>query len=185
MARVSFHLFRRQFAEAAQAAEKISDNVVSNFPGALCDKYVLIGTSRHLINDPKAAREAFAKAKTLAEERIRQSPNEAAGHVQLATALAWLGEKDAAIAEAKKAVEILPESKDAFEGPDIAATAAEVYAIVGESDRAIDLLEGLLQRPSLVTVPMLKLNPAWDPLRSNPRFQVLLDKYAAQYAVKT
>jgi hypothetical protein len=51
---------------------------------------------------------------------------------------------------------------------------------VGENGRAIELLEGLLGRPSAVTVPILKLSPAWDSLRADPRFQALLDKYGAK-----
>ena len=48
-----------------------------------------------------------------------------------------LGEKDAALAEAQRATELLPESKDAFGGPEIAAGVAEVYTILGDNDRAI------------------------------------------------
>ena len=57
---------------------------------------------------------------------------------------------------------------------------AEVCGIVGENGRAIELLNGLLGRPSGVTVPILKLSPAWDPLRNDPRFEALLDKYSAK-----
>jgi serine/threonine-protein kinase len=51
---------------------------------------------------------------------------------------------------------------------------------VGENGRAIETLNGLLSRPSGVTVPLLKLSPAWDPLRNDPRFQALIDKYGAK-----
>jgi hypothetical protein len=71
-------------------------------------------------------------------------------------------------------------SKDAFGGPEITGGVAEVFGIVGENGRAIELLDGLLGRPSPLTVPLLKLSPAWDPLRSDPRFQALLDKYSAK-----
>jgi serine/threonine-protein kinase len=57
---------------------------------------------------------------------------------------------------------------------------AEVYCIVGENDRAIEVLDGLLSRPSNVTVPGLKVNPIWDPLRNDPRFQSLIDKYGGK-----
>ena len=93
---------------------------------------------------------------------------------------AWLGDKDAALAEAQRATELRPESKDAFEGPKTTEQVAQVYTILGDNGRAIDLLQGLLNRPSQVTVPILKLNPAWDPLRNDPRFQELLNKYGAK-----
>ena len=82
--------------------------------------------------------------------------------------------------EARRATELLPESKDAFGGPDITASVAEVYATIGENDRAIEILDGLLSRPSAITVESLKINPLWDPLRSDPRFQALLQKYGSK-----
>ena len=60
------------------------------------------------------------------------------------------------------------------------AGVAEVYAILGESDRAIEILDRLLSRPSGVTTQALKINPIWDPLRRDPRFQGLIDKYGAK-----
>ncbi len=75
---------------------------------------------------------------------------------------------------------MLPETKDAFGGPDITVAAAEIHALVGDADGAIALLDGLLQRPSPVNVPVLKLDPLWDPIRNDPRFQALIDKYGAK-----
>src|SRR5439155_13239392 len=100
--------------------------------------------------------------------------------IQLAKVLAYLGEKDAALAEARRAAELVPESKDAFGGQEIAGGVAEVHAILGDHDRAIEILDGLLNRPSAVTVQGLKVNPSWDPLRNDPRFQALLNKYGGK-----
>jgi hypothetical protein len=93
--------------------------------------------------------------------------------------LAGLGRKEDAINEGKKAVELLPESEDAFAGPQATAALAEIYAWVGERDEAFHLLDHLLTVANGLTVPTLKLDPAWDPLRNDPRFQALIDKYAA------
>jgi TolB-like protein/Flp pilus assembly protein TadD len=178
LARVSIFLLQRKFAEAAQVANKIRDDQVASYPGALCSKYTLVGAALKAVHDDTGANAALVKAKGFAEARLKQSPDDAAARTQLAEALAWLGEKDAAVAEGKRAMELLPESKDAFEGPEITSSLASVYAIVGDNTRAIELLEGLLQRPSAITVQILKLNPIWDPLRHDPRFQALLQKYA-------
>ena len=78
----------------------------------------------------------------------------------------------------KRAVELLPESQDAFDGPKITASLAEIYALTGESDEAFRLLDHLLQVPNGLTVHTIKLDPAWDPLRKDPRFQALIEKYA-------
>jgi hypothetical protein len=81
---------------------------------------------------------------------------------------------------AQCATELRPESKDAFGGPEIAVGVAEVHTILGDKARAIEILEGLLSRPSNVTVQGLKVNPIWDSLRSDPGFQVLVQKYAGK-----
>ena len=75
-------------------------------------------------------------------------------------------------------MEILPESKDAFEGPSITEAAAKVNCVVGEHARAIEMLDGLLSRPAAITTEGLKIDPSWDPLRSEPTFQQLLAKYS-------
>jgi tetratricopeptide (TPR) repeat protein len=94
--------------------------------------------------------------------------------------LAALGQREAAIAEGKRAVALLPESEDAFGGPMITLALAQIYTWVGEHAEAIRLLDHLLDVPSSVTVSLLNVDPAWDPLRKDPRFQALLDKYAAK-----
>ena len=105
------------------------------------------------------------------------APDEAKRHSRLAAILAWLGEKDAAIAEAKRATELLPESVDAFDGPVATQALGEVYAIVGEYDKALDIADGLLSRPSQLTVALVKIDPILDPIRQTPRYVALLKKY--------
>ena len=75
-------------------------------------------------------------------------------------------------------MQALPESKDAFNGPDVTEAAAKIYAAIGDNDRAINLISGLLQRPAALTVAALKLDPEWDPLRGDPRFEELIAKIA-------
>jgi TolB-like protein/cytochrome c-type biogenesis protein CcmH/NrfG len=178
--RINMFLLLRKFDEAARESDKLSDSLLATYPGALCGKYIDIGIAKKAVHDEGSARQFFLKAKTLAEGEINQDPNHAAAHGRLAEALAWLGEKDAALAEARRAQELLPESKDAFEGPEITNTVAEVHAIIGDAGGAVALLDGLLQRPSTITVPVLKIDPIWDPIRKDARFQALLDKYGAK-----
>jgi hypothetical protein len=75
---------------------------------------------------------------------------------------------------------LLPESEDAFDGPQATTTLAQIYAWTGESDEAFRLLDHLLGIPNGLTIPMLKLDPGWDPLRNDPRFHALIEKYAAK-----
>jgi len=178
--RLDVFLLERKYQEALQEAEGLSDGILAGIPAALCGKYYLLGFARKALHDEAGARAALLKAKDLVEAQLKQSPDSPDLRIQRAKVLAYLGEKDAALTEAQRATEILPESKDAFGGPEITEGAAEVCAIVGENARAIELLDGLLGRPSPVTVPLLKLSPMWDPLRKDPRFQALIDKYGAK-----
>ncbi|PYI84531.1 MAG: hypothetical protein DMF21_10995 [Verrucomicrobia bacterium] len=178
--RANVFLLERRYNEGLQAAESVADDQLSGISGGLCSKYYLIGFARKSLHDDNGARAAFLKAKSAAEEQLNRSPDAADAHIQLAKVLAYLGEKDAALTEAQRATELQPESKDAFGGPEVTAGVAEVHAILGNNSRAIEILDGLLNRPSSVTVQMLKVSPIWDPLRNEPDFQALLTRYGGK-----
>jgi serine/threonine-protein kinase len=170
----------RKFDEVAREADQAPDNIVAMFPGALCGKYITIGVAKKALHNEAGAREVFLKAKGFAEAELKQNPDDESAHARLAEALAWLGEKDAALAEIGRAMQLLPESKDAFGGPEITNSAAEIHGIIGDVAGAVAILDGLLSRPSAITVPGLKVNPIWDSIRNDPRFQALLDKHSAK-----
>jgi serine/threonine-protein kinase len=181
--RADVFLLERKYQDGLEAAERLPDDQLAGSPGetgGLWSKYYNIGFARKALQDQPGARTAFLRARSAAEDALKQNPDAANLHIQLAKALAHLGEKDAALAEAQRASELLPESKDAFTGPDITEGVAQVQAIVGENDRAIEILDGLLNRPSSVTVQILKINPIWDSLRNHPGFQALLTKYSGK-----
>jgi TolB-like protein/Tfp pilus assembly protein PilF len=178
--RTEMFLLERKYQEGLQQAESLPDDQIAAFPEGLCAKFYYIGFARKALQDEPGARAAFEKAKSSAEEQLRRSPDSEDAHIQLAKVLAQLGEKEAAVAEVQRATDLRPESKDAFGGPEITAGVAEVYAILGENDRAIEILDGLLSRPSAITVEGLKINPIWDSLRRDQRFQALLQKYGAK-----
>src|SRR4030095_15043622 len=179
-ARADVFVLERKYQEGLREAEGLPDDLLAPIhPAALCYKYFLIGFARKALQDESGARAAFLKTKDLLEAQLKESPDAEEMHVQLAKVLAHLGDKDAALAQARGATELRPETKDALGGAQIAAGVAEVYAILGDNDRAIEILNGLLSRPSAVTVQGLKLNPIWDPLRSDPRFQALIARHEA------
>ena len=178
-ARADIFLLERKYQEGLQAAENLPDDQIAAFPGHLSSKYYYIGFARKALRDETGAQAAFLKAKNTLEEQLKRSPDNPDIHIQLAKVLAFLSEKDSALAEAQRATELIPQS-DAFGGPEIMSGVAEVYATLGENDRAIEILDGLLSRPSGVTAQALKVNPIWDPLRNDPRFQGLIDKYGAK-----
>jgi serine/threonine-protein kinase len=91
---------------------------------------------------------------------------------------AVLGQKDAAIREAERAITLLPSSKDAVTGPKGEETLASVEALIGDKNRAIPRLQRLLQIPyaNCLTPALLRLEPLWDPLRGDPAFHKLCEE---------
>ena len=178
--RANLLLDQRKYQEVVQLAATVPDDTFAAVPGSIAYKYFPLGIAYKALGDDTAARAAFLRAKDILEEQVKQKPDDADLRVQFAKLLAWLGEKDAAIGEAQRAMDLRPESKDAFEGPRITEQVAQVYAILGDNARAIKLLDDLLSRPSEVTSQTLKLDPAWDPLRNDPGFQALFAKYAGK-----
>lgn len=170
-------LLQRRYQEALQIIGEVSDEMLRGDLEELTGKYACIGISKKLLGDPSGARDALLKAKDYADKILATAPNLAKNHQRVAQTLAWLGEKDAAIAEAKRATEILPESVDAFDGPNCTEVLMEVYALVGEPDKALDLLDGMLARNTQITVAQVKINPIWDSVRNNPRFISILKKH--------
>ena len=177
IARKKLLLLLRKYKELMQGMEDVPDDLFRSTPGALGDKYYGIGIARKGLHDEVAAQAAFLKAKTIIEAQLKQSPNDARIHAQSAKVLACLGEKETALVEAQRARELFPESKDAFGGQEITVAVAEVYAILGDNAHAIEILEALLNRPSWVAAEGLEVDPVWDPLRNDPRFQALVNKY--------
>ncbi len=178
-ARAGVLTLQRKFAEALRVTQQFRGETLTNPERAPCPKAFLEGSLYLHLGDKEKARAAFEQARPVAERLMREAPNDAARHAQYGAILAGLDQKQEAINEGKRAVELLPESEDAFDGPIITASLAEIYTWVGEPDEAFRLLDHLLTVPNGLTVPTLKLDPTWDPLRKDPRFQALIDKYAA------
>lgn len=98
----------------------------------------------------------------------------AAWHTALGWAQSGLGLHEASIQSVRQATELVPEATDPFEGPTQVSYLAQTYALNGDADHAIPLLEHLLQIPSGATPQFLRLDPSWDAIRDDPRFQNLV-----------
>jgi tetratricopeptide (TPR) repeat protein len=129
--------------------------------------------------DVAAARATYQSAvQDLQRDLEKAAPDsyQAAGtHAALGPAYAGLGEAASAIAEGEKATAMLPTSKDPLDGPLIEETMAIIYALLGDADHAIPILKRLLQIPygAAITPALLRLDPGWDQIRNDPRFQEL------------
>jgi len=170
----------RKFPDALQVLERFRGETMYTTTTAPSPKAFLEGMIHLLQGDKTKAQAEFEHARLISEKLVREAPEDSARHGQHGLILAALGQKEEAIAEGKRAVELLPESQDALDGPQATATLAQIYTWTGEFDEAFRLLDHLFTVPSNLTVPMLKLDPGWDPLRHDPRYQALIDKYGAK-----
>jgi tetratricopeptide (TPR) repeat protein len=171
-----FHARSVSFAPVHIRRAKIPRRDIVGQLTPFCPKAFLEGSIyMHQGNEAKARTE-FEHARVVSQQLLREALDGADRHAKHGLILAALGRKKEAVAEGKRAVELLPESQDAFNGPQVTASLAQIYAWTGEFDEAFRLLDHLLTIPSALNVPMLKLDPVWDPLRSDPAFQKLCEE---------
>jgi TolB-like protein/Flp pilus assembly protein TadD len=182
--RVSVLTLQQKFPEALQLVHQIPKETLPSRTTAPCPKAFLEGSLYLYQGDKVKAQAAFETARIVAEQLVQESPDDAARHGQLGLILAGLGRKEEAIKEGKRAVVLLPEAQDALDGPEVAVVLAQIYAWTGEHDQAFELLDHLLQVPNSLTVPILKLDPVWDPLGKDPRFEKLIASPAPKTAGK-
>jgi TolB-like protein/Tfp pilus assembly protein PilF len=177
--RVMFALIDGNFAEAervlaASPREDFQDIDYSfYYPKAWFE-----GMIARTKGDSARATAAFSAARTILEKRLAIKPQDARTIAVLAQVDAGLGHKDLAIQEAQHAVDLMPLSKDIYDGALVLEGLAQVYTWTNEPDRAIELLQRLVTMPGYTNYARLKLHPMWNPLRGDPRFQKIVNSLA-------
>jgi len=131
-----------------------------------------------LQGDSAKARTAFTAARTEVEKVVKQQPDFAAALSLLALVDAGLDRKEEALREGRRACELLPITKDAIDGADLAINLAQIYAWSGEKDLAIEQIAELARVPSKLSYGLLKLHPYWDSLRGDPSFETIVASLA-------
>jgi tetratricopeptide (TPR) repeat protein len=126
-----------------------------------------------LRNNPARARAYADSARAGFEEQLRATPDDAQLHVLQGLALAYLGRKAEAVREGERAVTLAPVTKDAYGGTYLQHQLVRIYILVGEHEKALDLLEPLLKMPYYLSPGWLRIDPTFAPLRGNPRFERL------------
>ena len=128
--------------------------------------------------DSARARSALQECREILAQRLIVKPEHARTIAVLAQVDAGLGQKDLAIREAQHAIDLMPISKDIYDGALVLEGLAQVYTWSGEPDRAIELVQKLVAMPSYLNYGRLKLHPLWSPLRGNPRFDRIVNSLA-------
>jgi TolB-like protein len=177
-ARFKVAMWSRNFAEALRVLEGAPDWIRTEPGHRPVATATLRGQAFEAAGKQEAARASFEAAIPLLKNRIESGAGEPSVYASLGRAYAGLARKDEAIRNGLRAVELLPVSKDAFDGPFYLEQLAEIQARVGNKGEAITLLRQLLEMPAgFVSSPaLLRLNPAWDSLRNDPRFQKLCEE---------
>jgi serine/threonine protein kinase/tetratricopeptide (TPR) repeat protein len=129
-------------------------------------------------DDHRAASARYDSARVCYERVIQSNPQSAYisfYHSALGYAYAGLGRKEDAIREGEEGVRMMPISKDALDGAELVKCLAEIYMMCGEHEAAIGEIETALSVPSYLSAGILRVDPLWDPIRSNPRFKRLVE----------
>jgi tetratricopeptide (TPR) repeat protein len=125
------------------------------------------------------ARASYESARALLTDSIAVHPKDPRLHVAIGLALAGLGRKQDALRETHLGLDLAPLASNYYMATAVMGGAAEVFAKAGDSTAALELLELLLAMPAgrEVSVPLLRVDPAFDPLRTDPRFDQLLKRF--------
>ena len=145
---------------------------------------VLLAFTQRLAGDAAGAKANAEQARNTLEPLYKNQPDNSWFPSFLSVAYATLGEKDSALKEAEHAIMLSPSTQDRVYGPNNEEILALIQTIFGENSRAISTLARLLQTPysswlhgpASITPALLRLNPVWDPLRTDPAFQKLCEE---------
>jgi len=172
-------LKRRRYTEAAKILEKELTEKPVEGKG---DLLLMLGLAQQHAGNVAAARAAYEEAvQEFQRELGKAAPDSGPAaelHSGLGVAYAGLGDSASAVAEGQKGMVMQPSSEDPFEGPGREEAMAQIYALLGDADHAIPILKRLKQisAPTGVTPTLLRLDPIWDPIRNDSRFEELVSE---------
>src|SRR5438067_8865789 len=173
----------RDYAAARRAIDASSAKELSYTAEAATPRSFFEGSIALAQGDIVGAQKYFQDAQPVFENAVKVAPLSAIRHANLGWLYAFMGRKEDAIRAGRRAVEFKPESQDAVDRGSADCYLALIYAPVGEKERPVPAVERLLKTPGAVdsvdysvTINDLKHRWEWDPIRSDPRFQKLLEQ---------
>ncbi len=135
----------------------------------------IVRASTYYLRGDKTLARAYADSARLGiEETLKATPDDGQRVAFLGLSLAYLGRNAEAVKEGERAVALSPTSRDGYIGPYIQHQLARIYTVAGQPDKAVDQLEALLKTPYFLSPGWLRIDPNFESLRANPRFQKLV-----------
>jgi len=174
---LSCALAERDVAAATDALNAFGEIPLTDY-AVHVNRPLVEGVIARMTKDEGTARAAFMAARAEQEKAVRSEPNYGPPLCVLGLIDAALGQKEEALREGRRAVELLPVEKDAINGPLMITYLAMIAAWAGDKDLACEQLTLAIRPPSTVSYGQLKLLPFWDPLRGDPRFEKIVASLA-------
>ena len=173
-------LLERDSAATTKALATIPPEGLQGRGNFLVPRDWFTGLAKLTFGDPSGARAAFSAARAIQEKTVRDEPDYPSARSVLGMIDAGLGRKEEAVSEGRLACDLVPMSRDAYNAMAHIVNLALIYAWTGEKNLAIEQLASVAQIPNGPTYGDLKLNPQWDALRGDPRFENIVASVALQ-----
>lgn len=173
-------ILERDLAAAERALAAMPPEARRGIFGYVVPREWRVGYTAWVFNRPEAGRAALTAARAILEKQLGEQPDNGLNWALLGRVNAALGEKQDAIAAGQHACELLPLSKEPLWGLNPRKQLAAIYACVGEKDLALQQLGSYADQPNFVNYGELKLDPDWDPLRGDPRFEKMIADLAPE-----
>ena len=178
-AHYTVHHIRRRHAEALASLDS-ARLAISSDDHLYRPLQLLRAQTLDRMGDRTGARSAYRTVMALLEDSIAAHPRDARMRIALGLAYAGLHRRADAMREARTATELVPVSDNSPEATALMGGAIEIFAQVGNADAALETIELLLAMPAgrEISVGLLRLDPTFDPLRSDPRFEALIGRFS-------
>jgi serine/threonine protein kinase/tetratricopeptide (TPR) repeat protein len=177
-------LYERDFAAADRALALLTDRVFGEIkPSIYFGRAIAQSVIAHAKGDTAAAHDAFAAARPEAEKAESEDPSHGGTHATLGLVYAGCGLKEEALREGRRALELTPVAKNAVDGAGVLYFFAVICAWTGERDLAFEQLETLAKIPAGASYGDLRLDPNWDSLRGDERFEKIVASLAPKETV--
>ncbi len=170
----SIELMGRNFQAAQNAIDRANTKELLNDQFSYAPSSLLRAQLEIIRGNNLLAKKYYDSAIAFIQVKQKTNPDDERLYSALGIALAGLGRNKEAVIAGKRGVELLPVEKEAWRGSFRLHDLAKIYVMVGEHEKAIEILERLLSIPCEVSVPLLKIEPWWEPLHNNKRFQKLM-----------